>query len=86
MIPFCGLTAFNLNNLHLKNYACRVELMVFFLFFCIFAENTNERQLIPAKILYKWPFRNTLEFVYGWSKFSSEVIFPRVRHVKNGPL
>ena len=54
--------------------------------FCIFRENTQEQQLIQAKILYQCPSRNILDFVYGGSHFSTGVIFLRVRHVKNRPL
>ena len=59
---------------------------VVFDLFCIFWENTHEQQLIQAKILYKCPSRNILDFVYGGSHFSTGVIFLRVRHVKNRPL
>ena len=59
---------------------------VVFDLFCIFRENTNEQQLIQAKILYQCPSRNILDFVYGGSHFSTGVIFLRVRHVKNRPL
>ena len=56
---------------------------VVFDLFCIFRENTNEQQLIQAKILYQCPSRNILDFVYGGSHFSTGVIFLRFRHVKN---
>ena len=59
---------------------------VVFDLFCIFRENTHEQQLIQAKILYQYPSRNILDFVYGGSHFSTGVIFLRVRHVKNRPL
>ena len=59
---------------------------VVFDLFCIFRENTHEKQLIQAKILYQCPSRNILDFVYGGSHFSTGVIFLRVRHVKNRPL
>ena len=59
---------------------------VVFDLFCIFRENTHERQLVQAKILYQCPFRNILDFVYGGSHFSTGVIILHVRHVKNRPL
>ena len=56
------------------------------IYFVFFPENTHEQKLIPAKMLYQYPPRNILDFVYGVSQISAEVIFLRVRHVRKGPL
>ena len=80
-LPILWFDILYLNNLHLSKHACKVVLDLF----CIFPENTHEQQLNPAKILYQWPSRNNLDFVYGGSQFSTGVIILRVRHVKNDP-
>ena len=70
-----------LNNIHLSKHVYNVVLDLF----CIFPENTHEQQLIPAKILYLCPSRHILDYLYAGSQFSTGVVFPRVRHVKNEP-